>query len=806
MASTFTKPPSQPTKTYRYDPHLDPALQWAGKAERTSFEVDTVSLHIHERISTEAILRAARREPPQRSIEGEPLRPGPKEIDFYAHDGGWSNRMVLGDSLLVMNSLLEREHMAGQVQCIYMDPPYGVKFNSNFQSRISRREVKDGDDESLTREPEQIKAYRDTWTLGIHSYLTYMRDRLLLARELLSDSGSIFVQISDENVHHVRELADEVFGREHCVTTIILKKKGATTSTDPVNDFIVWYAKNRDALKVRTLYQKRSRPEDDSRFNTLLGPQGELVRVASLKGADDVERLLSRGYEFARVNYPLVSQHPSATRSKDFVWNGKSYGCGESAQWRFDPETDMHRLAASGRLFDGGGKSLGGIVRWSDWPFVALSNMWNDLHGDQEPMYVVQTNRRAVQRCLLMTTDPGDLVLDPTCGSGTTAFVAEQWGRRWVTCDTSRVALAIARQRMLTSKFLYYRLRSNKVRDGFIHKPVPHVTLRSIAQNRRLDSCKNREDREKVIRESADPEELPDLLEDVPGRIRVAGPFTMEAIPVAVLDTGDASPIAADYIGMMIDLLKKTGVQFQRGKGIGLSKLRPVKGPYEYLHAESELKDPADPRRVAVSFGPRHAPVTPVQVRDAIAETRGYDIVLFVGFACDPEARRIIDAGVRGRDLQFVAAAPDILVADLLKTTKATKLFTVFGKADVKVHRGKDEGAISVELAAIDLYDPNTGETHEGKGTDVAAWFIDHDYDGKTFCVSQALFPGGATKNPWEKLQKALKGTIDEEQFEALRGTRSLPFNPGKKVAVTVIDDRGNEVFRIVDPRGETSA
>jgi adenine-specific DNA-methyltransferase len=324
-----------------------------------------------------------------------------------------------------------------------------------------------------------------------------------------------------------------------------------------------------------------------------------------------------------------------------------------------------------------------------------------------------------------------------------------------------------------------------------------------------------------VIRESADHEVLFDRPDEDNAKVRVSGPFTVEAIPVAVLDEGDdQAPLSADarsddiarsgrggrvddpggdYVGMMLDLLKKTGVQFKAGRHLGLPTLRPVKGPYEHLHAESETDAVGDPRRVAVSLGSKHAPVTPRQVLQGIQETRGYDIVLFVGFACDPEARRMIDAGVQGRELQFVHAAPDILVNDLLKTTKTTKLFTVFGAPDVKLHREKD-GQVSVELAAVDLYDPTTGETRSSPGEDVAAWFVDHDYDGKTFCICQALFPGRKATNPWEKLQKALKGTIDEDKFEALRSTRSLPFTPGTKICVRVIDDRGNEVMKIVDP------
>jgi adenine-specific DNA-methyltransferase len=321
-----------------------------------------------------------------------------------------------------------------------------------------------------------------------------------------------------------------------------------------------------------------------------------------------------------------------------------------------------------------------------------------------------------------------------------------------------------------------------------------------------------------VIRETADQEVLYDQPEQDPKRIRVSGPFTVEAIPVASLEAepehddtaaeaasmqSAANPddIATDHVGMMIDLLKKSGVQFPGGRNLAVPNLRPVRGPYEYLHAECEVGTNGTTKRVAISFGPRHAPVTPVQVRDGVQETRGYDIVIFVGFACDPEARRMIDTGAHGRELQYANAAPDILVGDLLKTSKTTRLFTVFGSPDVKVHDEEDDH-VAVELTGVDLYDPNTGETHHSSGHDVAAWFVDHDYDGRTFCICQAMFPGGG-KNPWDKLQKALKGVIDEDKFAALRTTRSLPFKPGKRIAVKVIDDRGNEVIKLVEARAK---
>ena len=428
-----------------------PFLNWAGKAERLSFDVPTLPLFVHERLSTKGIIETLKghKLDPQLGLNlfGDPGRSITDQVlKAYEYRDKWVNRMILGDSLVVMNSLLHYEGLGGQVQMIYIDPPYGVNFGSNFQPFIRKRDVSHNDDDDMTREPEMVRAYRDTWELGLHSYLTYLRDRLLLARELLAPSGSVFVQISDENLHHVRDLIDEVFGPENFFVTIVLKKKGVTTPTDPVNDYILWYARDIERTKprIQRLFERRRDPEEDPKFNTLIEPSGKMVRTAELDESGIGERL-AQGWKWARVNYPIVSQHYHSERSKPYIFQGKSFSCGRDAQWRFDMPAGLDRLAAAGRLFDSGGASLGGVMYWDDWPYVALSNVWNDLKGEENPQYVVQTAWKAVQRCILMSTEPGDLVLDPTCGSGTTAYVAEQWGRRWITIDTSRVPLALAR-------------------------------------------------------------------------------------------------------------------------------------------------------------------------------------------------------------------------------------------------------------------------------------------------------------------------------------------------------------------------
>ena len=487
----------------------EPWLEWAGKRERPWFEIDPVALHMHERVSTEAMLRAVRRKDVQRSLFGDPELDYAKAVQFYRHDVHWTNRLILGDSLQVMASLARREDLAGKVQMIYVDPPYGISFRSNFQPDLGRRDVKDREHD-LTREPEMVRAYRDTWTLGVHSYLAYLRDRLAMARELLAETGSIFVQISDENVHRVRCVMDEVFGKDNAVVTIIFKKKGATVPTASVHDYLLWYAKDAASRKVIPLATARGDAAEDPKFRTLMAPSGESIPAASLE-SEVVTRLLRAGWRWCRVDYPIVSQDPDPSRSRDYRFQGQPRKCGANKHWRFEVPEGMDRLARAERLFSGTGASVGGVVFWEDRGRSAISNLWTDTKGEESPVYSVQTARKVLERCLLMTTDPGDLVLDPTCGSGTTAFVAEKWGRRWIAIDTSRVALTLAKHRLMTASFECYRLRKPNADDlqrnpdgpwlsgqddagrpteepaTLDLKTVPHVTLKSIARNVSLD-------------------------------------------------------------------------------------------------------------------------------------------------------------------------------------------------------------------------------------------------------------------------------------------------------------------------------
>src|ERR1039458_9924183 len=530
-------------KTYAYDPHLDPTLQWAGKAERTSFAIPTVSLHVHERIDPRAIIEAVRKKNgsdyAQLSLfgsktENPPLR---EAIEFYKHAHNWSNRFIAGDSLLVMNSLLEKEGMAGQVQMLYFDPPYGIKYGSNFQPFVNKRDVKDGKDEDLTAEPEMVKAFRDTWELGLHSYLSYLRDRLLLARELLHESGSIFVQISDENVHHVREICDEVFGPKNFVSLVsFVTTSGFESSTlARTGDYLVCYAKDISRIKYRQLYTEKDTSIESGNYKWLMMPDGTYrgLTAAEIRGESEIPKQ-------AKLYQPtsLISQGGTSS-PQEFTFKGKIYLPGTNQHWKTTVE-GLKRLAESKRVHVAE-NSIRYVRYTDDFPFKPITNLWTDTatgNFTDEKVFVVQTSLKTIQRCLLMTTDPGDLVLDITCGSGTTAFVAEQWGRRWMTCDTSRVALTLAKQRLMTAVFDYFQLAypDEGVDSGLRYKTVPHVTLKSIANN-----------------EPPEPETLYDQPFVDTGKTRVTGPFTVEAVPAPIVKSPGQSSVEETAAPMPAD-------------------------------------------------------------------------------------------------------------------------------------------------------------------------------------------------------------------------------------------------------------
>lgn len=1061
-------------KTYQYDPHLDPQLVWAGKAEHTSFEVPTVSLHVHERIDPRRIIETVRKgeeAPKQMSLfeaERKPLR---EAIEFYKHKENWTNRLIAGDSLLVMNSLLEKEGMGGKVQMIYFDPPYGIKYGSNFQPFVNKRDVKDGKDEDLTAEPEMIKAFRDTWELGIHSYLTYLRDRLLLCRELLSESGSIFVQINDENVHHVRELMDEVFGAGNFCSVIAFAKTSgfAPSMLSNVADYLVWFAKDKEKAKFRPMFlEKTFGGVASGNYSWIESADG--LQTRKLTKQEMESQVLPDGWSAFSLG-DIMSQGGSEKGSGKFSFNGITVDTGTAKHFKTSPTEGLPRLAMANRLV-----AVGNYIYFKrflgDFPVFPISNLWTDTSSSfAERLYVVQTVQKVIERCLLMTTDPGDLVFDPTCGSGTTAYVAEKWGRRWITCDTSRVAITLAKQRLMTAVFDYYELAhpNEGVGSGFKYKTVPHVTLKSIANNPEIDeiykkmhpaieaalaklnaALKGSSIRFEVttggragqivdfaapdsqtftmpsgqvvqvnqLLEWEVPFECPDTwpetarkaleafhkarrnmqekmdeaiakyapqetLYDQPfvdaKKIRVTGPFTVEAVPAPVAKSfeevaADTQMEADRSIARSGETLRqeewrnellRTGVRAKGGKRIEFTRVEPLSGT-RFLQAEAETKED-NPKRVVICFGPEHAPLEQRMVELALEEARMLkpkpEIVLFCAFHFDPEARKDIEEtnwpGITLLEAQMNA---DLLTDDLKKKRSSNESFWLIGQPDVQVvnsgewlvvskellvdsgqsanqssksllianyacfkkfsglnclaeikslsredlcfylalSEGRDlwddlaneagcrfssgehrrgaeqkhiggiqtifgycqrlDGGIGdldrivegfealepgrfrkfveglrgnpkvierahqiskkltthhlpltthnlpltthlylqIEVHGFDYYNPKTGTVESGGKNDIAMWMLDHDYDGRSLFPSQVFFPMAGAKEGWATLAKNLKAEIDEEKIEAFGGTVSLPFTPGKNVAVKIIDARGIESLKII--------
>lgn len=803
-----------PKKTYSYDPHLDPQLVWAGKKEHTSFDVTSVSLHVHERIDPRTIIEAVKKKNggPQMSLFQDPVENPPlrEAVEFYKHKHNWSNRLIAGDSLLVMNSLIEKEGMAGQVQMVYFDPPYGVKYRSNFQPFVNNREVSESDrDEDLTQEPEMIRAFRDTWELEVHSYLAYLRDRLLLAKGLLDDSGSIFVQISDENLHHVREILDEVFGPKNFASLITFQKTtGSTTNTIPrTSDYLLWYSKDLASLsarKFRKLFQRQSPGTGGAteykrvelRDGTL-APIGEFI-VAGRLMLPEGARVFSTGD---------ISSKGGDDPDIELEWEGKRVvlSCKPNRHWKVGA-SGIRKLWDMGRLLRQSGLRI--YKRYfDDFPYREITHVWTDTRGEDDPTYVVQTHTKVVERCLLMSTDPGDLVVDITCGSGTTAYVAEQWGRRWLTCDTSRVAVTLAKGRLMTALFDYYRLAhpDEGVDSGLLYEKVPHITQGSLAKN------------ERPIDEPLYDQPLRDA-----SRTRVSGPFTVEAVPAPVVRpleeaNGSGGPISADTSVVRTgatardrdwrDELLRTGIRGRSGQRIEFTRVEPLPAT-RWLHADAETKE-GTPQRAVVSFGPEHAPIEQRQVELAIEEAGKLvpkpKMIIFAAFQFDPEAAKDIDElNWPGVTLLKAQMNADLFTEDLKRKRASNESFWLIGQPDIEIQPikdGEDKGKYRLTVNGFDYYNTKNGKIESGGTEKIAIWMLDPDYDGRSLFPRQVFFPMAGEDEGWTKLAKDLRAEIDPDLIEEYRGTTSLPFAAGKnkRAAVKIVDDRGIESLRIMD-------
>jgi adenine-specific DNA-methyltransferase len=778
--------------------------------------------------------------------------------EFYQHDAHWSNRMILGDSLQVMASLAERESLRGKIQCIYFDPPYGIKFNSNFQWSTTSREVKDGNKDHITREPEQVKAFRDTWRDGIHSYLIYLRDRLTVIRDLLADSGSVFVQIGDENVHRVRAVMDEVFGDANWVSSINFQKTGDQPSEYVANisDTIIWFAKDKGNLKFRRLFYAKDSVDTADRDYRLLDEAGQRYQATSLTS------------NRPPGSFPVLFQGTEVRPSGGYWKTG---------------EVGFPRLIKASRILRSG-KSIRYKRLLDDFRVQRFTNLWTDTGGTSDKLYVVQTATTVVARCILMASDPGDLVLDPTCGSGTTAYVAEQWGRRWITIDTSRVALALARARIMGARYPYYLLADSRegqvqeaklhgrvpseapvhgnIRQGFVYERVPHITLKSIANNAEIDVIW--EDYQKTLeplREKLNAElkqgwqewEIPreaserwskdakaahatwweariagqnaidasiaakaefENLYDKPyedkSKVRVAGPFTVESLsPHRVLAVDENEELietpgqsdsgtrdVQDFVQIILDNLKNSGVQqAHKEDKITFSSLAPWPGEYICTEGRYTEADGTE-RRAGIFIGPEFGTVTREDLVVAAREAgdADFDVLISCAFSYDAHSAEMNKLG-RIRVLKARMNA-DLHMAEDLKNTGKGNLFVIFGEPDIEI-QDASSGQVMVKVRGVDVFHPSTGEVRSNGPDEIACWFIDTDYNEESFFVRHAYFLGA--NDPYKALKTTLKAEINEDAWATLRSDTSRPFDKPSsgRIAVKVINHLGDEVMKV---------
>jgi adenine-specific DNA-methyltransferase len=822
----------------------DPELYWLNKYGEDNGDsplvVDLRSLYRHEHIAPEALIKGLylivatedRQQPDLgfsvnelfgNIISHEELE---KVSDYYTHSDGWTNRLIQGDSLLVMTSLLEREGMAEQVQCIYIDPPYGIKYGSNWQIKLNNRTVRDADDDSLSGEPEQIKAFRDTWELGIHSYLSYLRDRLLVAKELLHPSGSCFVQISDENVHLVRALMDEIFGSENFAGLVAFSKTTGFSGRglSSIADYLVWYGKNVEQIKYRQLFKAKEAGDEGA---TKYRP---VSSHASIPPAN------FKPEQLATIDQ-ITSQGETKTDQR-FEYAGKTWSPPQGMHWK-TTTAGLQRLADAGRLVIEG-NSLRYVRLLDDFPVFPISNVWTDIGGIQSrsegKLYVVQTALEAVKRCVLMTTDPGDLVLDPTCGSGTTAYVAEQWGRRWITIDTSRIALNIAKTRLMTTTFPFYTLyqseegeravaerkgkpggyelvkardksqplRGCDVRYGFVYKKVPHITLGSIANN------------EPPVEETLYDQPIEDKK-----RLRVAGPFTVETLqsyePISPEELSRQREDVEELAGFedtVFEHLKSAGIK-TGDKAANAVFTRIERLSSTELHAEGFYGTNGGEKKAYLHIGPKFGTVSKQAVTEAIKacrDKRDADWLLILGFAFETGITEL-SRNFGNFQVSIVRMHDDLLQEGLLKRDKKAASFVTIGEPDIRLNRDRDTA--TVEIVGLDIYDPIRDEVKSRDVHDINYWMLDDNYDGSNFVVRQVFFCGGdkdefedwkkglsnlAVASSKKKAEQTLKIDIDEEAFASAYGHKSRPFSvkKGQKIAVRVVSQFGEETTKVL--------
>lgn len=800
----------------------DPELFWLNKYGNDDrddlLRVDIRSLYRHEHIAPETLIKNLYKITETQisqldlfnvnELFGNALEKDEidKVSEYYHHQDGWTNRLIQGDSHLVMASLLEREGMAGQVQTIFFDPPYGIKYGGNWQIKLNNRDVKDGIDEALTGEPEQIKAFRDTWELGIHSYLGYLRDRLLIAKELLSNSGSCFLQISDDNVHLARSIMDEVFGSENYINLIAFTKTQPLGATYlPVTaDYLIWYGKNKEKTKYRQLFLKKEVGKDTG-YKFVELPNGDRRNLTTEESKD--LSLLPKNTDFFTLGN-LASTGVTQSCLYDFEYGGRTFSP-KGKSWKTNKQ-GMESLIKNKRLYIAGNTPMY-VQKFSDFPVKTLGSYWDDTRGEMNMEYVVQTSVEVVKRCILMSSDPGDLILDPTCGSGTTAFVAEQWGRRWITIDTSRIALSIAKQRLMTSVFPYYILHdetNGDVRQGFKYKTVPHITLGSIAQN-----------------EPTPLETLFDQPETDNKLLRVSGPFTVETLqnfePISPEDLDDEVRVNEEE-GAFEEVIKQhlLSAGIKNGRKDEMVIFRSVETlAGESIHAEGFYQNGVGEKKAYFHIGPKFGTVSKKLVNDAVKECRqkgDASWLIILGFSFESDIEGGTQTTSMGNfEVTKVRIHDDLLQEGLKKKpAKSAASFVTIGEPDIDLI--KNEKDVQVEIKGLDIYDPIKDEVKPRNIHDIAYWMVDDDYDGSNFIVKQVFFCGGdksefdkwkkglselSKQDTKKKVERTLKIEIDDDAFDRLYGHISHPIEikkKGQKIAVRVISQFGEETTKII--------
>ena len=883
---------------YPRNTDLDPQLVWRGKDEQdwSDLVVHAPPIYIQEKVHPKVLIDDLLRQTRERQTK-EPghqtdlfadfngVPEGADKTEFYQHDQNWSNRMILGDSLQVMASLAEREGLRGKVQCIYFDPPYGIKFNSNFQWSTTSRDVKDGNAGHITREPEQVKAFRDTWRDGIHSYLTYLRDRLTVARDLLTDSGSIFVQIGDENVHRVRAVMDEVFGDENFISLITIEKTSGSTELyiPNVSDHLLWFARRKEALKFRRfLLEKIAGGEGGEAYTFAQTHSGERFRVSS---ATSDRMANSRAFRLSDMTSQSVGRTKGEGAASWFPVHirGRELRPSEQVRWKTN-EAGMRRLLWSDRL-EPGKNSLNYVRFIDDYPAMPIRNVWTDvgssLGGDK--VYVVQTSTKIIERCILMATDPGDLVLDPTCGSGTTASIAEQWGRRWITIDTSRVALALARARIMGARYSFYLLADSRdgqikeaevtrtapssqpvrgnIRQGFVYERVPHITLKSIANNAEIDVIWDtwqakleplRESLNAALRKTWQEWEIPresdskwpeaakkshadwwqariarqteidksiaakaefEYLYDKPcddkKKVRVAGPFTVESLSPHRM-------LGVDENDELINVVREDSPEYGSKQSFPQMILENLKtAGVQQAHKEDRIAF------TALTPWPGQLVCAEGRYMEGDTEKRA---AIFIGPEFGTVQRADLVAAAREAGDSFF----DVLVACAFNYEAHTTEFSRLGRIPVlkarmnaDLHMSEDlkntgkgnlfvifgepditlltepDGRMRVKVNGVDVFKPQTGEVVSDGADGIACWFIDTDYNEESFFVRHAYFLGA--NDPYSALKTTLKAEIDPDAWATLNSDTSRPFDkPARgRIAAKVINHLGDEVMKV---------